>query len=70
MKWLSVAFPVQKRESMAGGISRKKERKVGPRGPGGELAARGSAGQERPGAVVESGPPVAAAAAFLQGSFP
>ena len=29
MKWLSVAFPVQKRESMAGGISRKKERKVG-----------------------------------------
>lgn len=55
---------------MAGGISRKKERKVGPRGPGGELAAGGSAGQERPGAVVESGPPVAAAAAFLQGSFP
>ena len=32
---------------MAGGILRKRERKVSPRGPGGELAAGGWAGQER-----------------------
>lgn len=33
---------------MAGGISRKKERKVSPHGPGGELAAGGLGDQERP----------------------
>lgn len=32
---------------MAGGILRKRERKVSPRGPGGELAAGGWVGQER-----------------------
>lgn len=48
MKWLSVAFSIQKRERMAGGILRKKERKVSPRGPGGELATGGLADQERP----------------------
>ena len=47
MKRLSAAFPIQKRERMAGGILRKRERKVSPRGPGGELAAGGWAGQER-----------------------